>query len=203
MIRRIVFLLGMASVALALQACAQKLNPEESCNFVQNGDQQRVSWGGNLPVRIYIDDSVEAQFYTDIMSAAQQWNDKIGREVLKVTLAKSSGRPSQDGANIIYQLSTWEESRTYEQARTTVYWSGDRIHEADIRINDFNFNFATSDELISNRVDIQSLLVHEFGHVLGLAHIDQAGSVMAKTLASATPRRVPSKSDVNSITCEY
>ncbi|HVK62690.1 MAG TPA: matrixin family metalloprotease [Bdellovibrionales bacterium] len=204
MVRRIVFIFGVAAIALALNACAKKPEAEESCNFVQNRDQQRISWGASLPVRIYIDDSVEKQFHDDIMAAAKKWNEKIGHEVLRVSLATSrAGKPAQDGDNFIYQLKTWERDRMQEQARTTVYWSGDRIHEADIRINDAAHEFATSSVLLPNRIDIESLLVHEFGHVLGLAHSDAPGSVMAKTLPSATPRREPSKSDLNSISCEY
>lgn len=201
--RKLLVIISLAAIALGLNACAQKPAPEESCNFVQNGDLQRVSWGGNLPVKIYIDDSVESKYHADIMAAAKVWNDKVGHEVLRVSLGKGSAKPSQDGTNVIYQLKTWEPDRYKEQARTTVYWADDRIHEADIRINDSNFEFATSDSLIPNRVDMQSLMVHELGHVLGLAHTDSAGSVMAKTLPSATPRRELSKADVKSIRCEY
>jgi hypothetical protein len=203
MIRRLVAIVGLVSIAAALNACAQKPAPEQSCNFVQNGDQQRVSWGGSVPVNVYIDDSVEARFYPDIMAAAKQWNEKIGHEVLRIALANSVGRPAQDGANIIYQMSSWEYDRRNEQARTTVYWAGDRIREADIRINNAYFSFSTSDLLIANRVDMQSLMVHELGHVLGLAHTNVAGSVMAKTLPSATPRRELSATDLKSIRCEY
>ncbi|MBK7843247.1 MAG: matrixin family metalloprotease [Bdellovibrionales bacterium] len=105
---------------------------------------------------------------------------------------------------MIYWLRQWESDRRTEQARTTVYWTGSRIYEADIRVNAQNFLFYNGDgsEIFSG-VDLVSLMVHEFGHVLGLSHNEAAASVMATTLASGTLRRVPSKTDLDSIHCEY
>jgi hypothetical protein len=201
---RLLLVLIAGAIGLGLQACAQKPSPEESCNFVQNGDQQRVSWGADTPVVLYIDSSVPEEFFEPIRHAADTWNRTVGREVLKVGgWTQSNGVPGQDGANIIYFLHTWEADRPNEQARTTVYWANDRIYEADIRINAHNFDFFTSEDPVVGRVDVESLVLHELGHVLGLAHNVSTASVMAKSLANATLRRKIGDIDTNSIKCEY
>ena len=204
MIRKALALLILSAFALALQACGTPIAPEEACNFVQNGQQQRVSWGAQLPVVVYIDSSVPPEFFEAIRDAAMEWNRSIGRDVLKIGGWTQAGeRPAQDGANIIHFLNSWEPNRSNEQARTTVYWAGDRIFEADIRINNFNFDFFGGAVPIAGRVDMQSLMVHEFGHVLGLAHTDSPVSVMARSLPSATLRRDVTNLDLNSVRCEY
>lgn len=201
-------LLSLVSIliltGLALQACSVKPAPESSCNFVQNSELQRVSWGSQVPVVMFIDSSVPNEYFDDIKSAVQIWNQKVGREVLKIGgYVDTKADPSQDGSNVIYYRQTWEPDRQFEQARTTVYWAGDRIYEADVRLNSKDFRFSSGANTQSGYVDMESLLVHEFGHVLGLAHSSAAQSVMARTLPDATLRRSLSTSDEESIRCEY
>lgn len=192
------------ATAFTLNACAAKPTPEASCNFVQNSEQQRVSWGSQVPVIMYIDSSVPNEYFDDIRAAAETWNKEIGREVLKIGgYVDTKSDPAQDGHNIIYFLHTWEAEKSNEQARTTVYWAGDRIYEADMRINAKDFTFSSGDALEPSRVDMQSLVLHEFGHVLGLAHSVAPQSVMARSLPNDIMRRALSTSDEESIRCEY
>ena len=191
--------------ALLFQACAEKPQPEESCNFVQNSLKQRVSWENDVPVVFYIHRSVPGPFFGAIEQAIEEWNIKAGRELIKIGGWTNSGeKPEKDGANIVYWLNSWEKDRPFEQARTTIYWSEDRIYEADIRVNSKNFNFFWVEDPIVGHVDVQSLLLHEFGHALGLAHAPNTQeSVMVTTLASATLRREAQSVDLSSLSCEY
>jgi hypothetical protein len=202
----------LTTTAFFLNACSVKPTPETGCNFVQNSEQQRVSWGSQVPVVLYIDGSVPNEYYDDIKAAAATWNKNIGREAIKIGgYVDTNGEPAQDGHNIIYYMPTWESDRTNEQARTTVYWAGDRIYEADVRINagaDPNtgkryFTFSSGNGLVSSDVDMQSLILHEFGHVLGLAHSGATQSVMARSLPNDIMRRSLATSDEESIRCEY
>lgn len=203
MIRKMLALSVLIATAVALQACGAKKSPEESCNFVQNGEQQRVSWGAQVPVVLYVDRSVPSVYYDPIVNAVTEWNRRVGREVMKIGgWAVTAGQPVQDGQNVIYMLSDWEIEKANEQARTTVYWAGDRIYEADIRINDRNFDFSWGEPQVE-KVDMESLILHELGHVMGLAHSATPQSVMARSLPNATKRRELSAADQNSIRCEY
>ena len=187
-----------------LQGCAPKVSPQESCNFVQNSELQRVAWGSHVPVIMYVDKSVPEMYYGAIQNAAATWNKGVGHEVIKIGgVSDSTSGPTQDGASIIYFLNSWESDRTNEQARTTVYWTGNRIYEADIRVNAHDFKFFWGTDLVSGRVDIESLVLHEMGHVLGLAHNTTETSVMAVSLPSAYLRRDLYKADLSSVKCEY
>lgn len=188
---------------VGLQACAQKLSPQEGCNFIVNSQKQRVSWQNRAPVTLYIDPSVRSEYFAAIQSAAQAWNRQLGKDVLRIggVLSQASSA-SRDGKNVIYWSSNWDPSQPYEQARTTVSWLSDQIQDADVRING-KILMSTANQPIRGYIDFESLMVHEFGHVLGLMHIEQHDSVMVKTLPDDHLRRQPSDFDITSAQCEY
>jgi hypothetical protein len=201
----IILTIGIILIAW-MAACERKLSPEDSCNFVQNSDLQRVSWAKQTPVKMYVDSSVPTTYYPAIQAALDSWNNTRGHQLLQIEGWGITGHPTpeRDGYSIIYWETTWDPTVPNEQARTTIYWSGTQIYEADMRINAYNFTFwSSSDTTNIQGVDLQSLVLHEFGHVLGLVHVTTIGSVMVPTLAPATPRRTPGPSDIQSLSCEY
>lgn len=199
---------GLAAFSvLFLAACARQMDPEPSCNFVQNGALQRVSWKDDLPLKLYIHESIQRQDFIDaIRNAAQQWNEALGRNAVIIEASRVGGplNARRDGYSMVYLYSQWDADKPTEQARTTIHWSGDKIYEADIRFNDKNFDFFT-DETGRNfgGVHLESLALHEIGHALGLAHTAQSGSVMVTTLGSGQVRDKVADIDKTSLTCEY
>lgn len=177
---------------------------------MQNSDLQRVSWGPETPISFSIHTSVPEKYRAAIQAAADRWNTTAGRSLIKILgVSNGSGVPSQDAFNVIYWMSDWDTRQTNEQARTTIYWVGARIYEADIRVNARDHRFFWSADPEEGKLDVESLLVHEFGHAIGLSHPEEKTSVMVKALAVAgsTPdfqaRRTPTVFDANSIRCEY
>lgn len=171
---------------------------------MQNSEQQRVSWGQRLPVTFSVHTSFPAQHYPALEAAVKEWNRAIGREVLRLSgWTNSTSGPRQDQLNVIYLLPTWESNRANEQARTTLYWAGDAIQEADIRINGQGFQFFSGSRPEAGKVDMESLMLHELGHALGLGHTETPQSVMVRSLAYGSLRRDLSDADVSSVQCEY
>lgn len=203
-----VMLLVITVSAMYLQACAPKA--EKDCGFVQNSYGERVSWNSSLPVRMYLHQSVPQEYVPAIISAANSWNIALGKEAIIIDTSRrvqGANQPSQDGANIIYFLNDWESDKYDEQARTSIYWVGDQLKEADIRINDkvYDFYFSQTGPIAtaSTAINIEALVLHEMGHVLGLKHEDEHNSVMATYLPARTDRVQVAEADLNSLKCEY
>lgn len=202
--------LGLILIVLGaglMQACSRPLPPQESCNFVQNPESQRVSWKQHLPLRLYVHRSVPPEAYAAIERAVAEYNSDLGggREIFKIEARGVSGDldPKKDGYSTIYWFDAWDPNKPTEQARTTIYWSGTEIFEADVRINASNFHYNYGTETNFSDVDLDSLLVHELGHALGLAHNVTHGSVMNITLDNGQVRRKLGEVDMASLKCEY
>jgi hypothetical protein len=193
------------SASLFLVGCNSQHKKEEDCNFVQNVYGERVSWNGDLPVTIHIHQAFPQEYLPAVELAFKVWENKLGRPVFKLGNVGVPGpiNPRQDRVNMIYWMDTWEIEKTSEQARTSIYWVGDQIKEADMRINAKNFKFYLDTPADTHEVHLASLIVHELGHVLGLKHNDKGGSVMATYLATNTERDQIGTPDIQSIRCEY
>ena len=70
--------------------------------------------------------------------------------------------------------------------------------------NEHNIFKKTLETPAGNRdVHLESLLIHELGHVLGLKHKDSGDSVMATYLSSLTMRNDIPEKDIDDLKCEY
>lgn len=200
-------ILALFALSTLMQACSRPLAPQPSCNFVQNPEQQRVAWKGHIPVKLYVHSSVPASANDSIRRAVAEYNQDLGHgtEVFRIESFGVDGplEPKKDGFSTIYWFNSWDANKPTEQARTTIYWSGSEIFEADIRINALNFTYNFSTDTSFPNVDLTSLLVHELGHALGLAHNPAQGSVMNVTLDNQQVRRKLGQVDLTSLKCEY
>ncbi len=190
--------------AFSLAACGPKHKEQEPCGFVQNVYGERISWKDSGAVPLAVDESFPVEMMPALQAAIKNWELALGRPVFRISQTKymSSG-PQQDGVNVIYWLKTWEANKSLEQARTSVYWVGDKIREADIRLNAAKFTFFIDSSTDARAVHLESLLVHELGHVLGLKHREDSGSVMATYLASQSKRNAVAEADKADLKCEY
>lgn len=195
-----------------LNACAPKKS--EDCGFVQNVYGQRITWKTTAAIPVYINSSVPEALRPAIYRAAATWEQAAGRKVFEVIEENfsASQMPGRDKKNAIYFLSQWESDRKSEQGRTSVYWAGDEIQEADIRINSADFVYydqnpqqlvRTTNNKTSTGYNFEALILHELGHFLGLKHRDVQGTVMAKELSAYTDRIKLSDADTQAVQCEY
>lgn len=179
---------------------------QEDCGYIQNSAGARVSWKSIRPVSIKINSEVPSEFHDAILKAADRWNSAIGSKVLDVQVGTESepGRiASQNSSNGIFWYQDWDESMTTQQAVTTVYYRGNQANESDIKINAKNFVFYVSDPKSNHDVHMESLMVHEFGHVLGLKHLSIWPTVMWPTLAGQIERTTLAAKDLEDLKCEY
>ena len=199
-------ILGLLMLTVLLQACAPK-NPsaETDCGFVQNVYGQRISWKNTGLIPLSVHQSFPDEMMPALEGAIKNWESVAGRPLFQIVATHVAGpiAPQKDGMNLIYWMPTWEADKSTEQARTSVYWVGNQINEADIRLNAKDFKFYLDTPQSYADVHLESLLVHELGHVLGLKHRDDGGSVMATYLASKTIRDNIGDADRTDLKCEY
>lgn len=197
------------SLLLIFMGCTQKVpEPQNSCFFVQNKYEQRVSWKSNLPIkfRVHKDTPVEAR--ESITQAAKEWNLISTKNVIEIVTWEAEGSPSKSYADrvpTIFWKKDWEEEKASEQARTIIVWSDNVLKDADIWLNSKNFTFSyLGDEFDYTKVDLVSLVVHEMGHALGFAHSHSHESIMYPRLARGFDRREISElEDLEAYSCEY
>ena len=177
---------------------------QDSCHFNRNSVGVRISWKGSMPVNMIIHSSVPEKYDADILSAADRWNSAKGRTLITVARDNSvSNQIGNDRKNMIFWSTDWDASNSKEQARTSTNTNLSRIIDADIKINAKSFNYSvTAQSLGSSAVNLESLILHEMGHVLGLQHFDGTG-VMGAYLPNAKLRFNLSSDELSELSCEY
>jgi predicted Zn-dependent protease len=174
---------------------------EDDCGFVQNNYGQRVSWKQSLPIKMYIDPTYPQEYETVLRDAAQKWEDVVGRTLFVFERATQATTPGKDSRNIVYWVSPWSLEQSLE-AMTSLSWMNNQLTEADLKVDAQYFNFFVDTPATNKDVHLQSLLVHELGHVLGLKHVGGT-SVMVTVLDYLMKRDVPTEDDKAHIKCEY
>jgi hypothetical protein len=198
----------IGAILVGMAACAPK--SQEDCGFVQNVYGERISWKGQVPVVLRIHSSVPSEFVGAIEAAVKSWNDAAGKELLQLAASPrvTGTAVGEDRNNVISFASTWNTDKLSEQAKTSVHWVGDQIREADIQVNNFAMNGASVfnfywQQKTANGVNLEALILHEIGHVLGMKHKDRDSSVMNTYLAANADRVALAETDVSSLQCEY
>lgn len=177
----------------------------DACNFVQNSQGVRISWKSSIPAHFIITSTVPTKYDEAILKAAATWNER--KRMTLIEVHRNDDYPTSaanDGTNGIYFLSAWDSGESKEQGRTAIKWDLSKIRDADIKINGQNFKYyLEGDKETAGKISIESLMLHEMGHALGLKHIEEEASSMQPTLATAKSRNTPGDVDINSLNCEY
>lgn len=193
-----------AIVAILIASCqgCGTFPPDPECGFIRNSAGQNVK--ARLPVYFYIDDSVPLMYREAILDASLDWNDATGRKFFEFAgmVSSESNWQQYDGIRTIYWVTGRYVRSSNEQAFIHSKWYGSIFAESDIWINNVNFTFYTDANPDAGMVHLKSLMLHELGHMIGLAHSPDANSVMFKTLSNRTERPL-TETDIKNVECEY
>jgi len=82
-----------------------------------------------------------------------------------------------DGQSALFFIeTTWPFGEEVIALTTVSYGAGGVTMDADISFNGVHYNWSLDDNQV--RTDYESIVLHELGHLLGLAHSEEPGAVM-------------------------
>jgi hypothetical protein len=143
---------------------------------------------------------------TAIQNAAATWNKAGAKFAFSYggTTTINNDPSVQDGINCISWSSTYFPEGTTTLAETT-YWyntiSGN-ISECDCVFNG-RYTWSTAATTPSGQFDVESVMLHEFGHYLSLGHSTVPDAVLWEFIESGTQKRNLNADDIAGIIAIY
>lgn len=179
----------------------------QAYTFMTNDAGAPLAWP-EMPVRFTLNPAnpfgiPEEEVEEAVLSAVETWEGAgaaVEFEYLGVTDTQDS---AYDGENVVFFADVWGEDRS--RAAVTSAWSTEdgAIVAFDVAMNAADWGFTTSDT--EPVMDIENVLTHEFGHVLGLGHsdIDDLATMWATTSPGDLLRRSLRPDDENGLLASY
>ena len=200
-------------LVIFLSGCASCSFNENRCTFnIEPISGTRIQWRKDLPVTLRIHEDIPEAAHVALVNAADRWNEAAGRDLLIIhdkLFGSDNMCPSRDFYNVIYFAPSPCRPLDTKTAYARNRIRSNKIVESDVVFNDFGGFFPGSGHeeyfSIPHRfyIDLESVAVHEFGHVLGLQHSDYPESVMGKSLRNGEEKRELSDTDVHNVRCAY
>ncbi len=147
----------------------------------------------NLPIKFQTSTEMSNKQRAGLITAMKTWELAVGRKLFTFTGEDDRIGDSfndlysslKDSVNGHYLDNNWAKTGKPEQVLATTIWDNtdvNTIGTADIRFNTNNYNIhdsldsenlkLTGVDTSKEVVDMESLALHEIGHLLGLAHMD-------------------------------
>jgi hypothetical protein len=141
-----------------------------------------------------------------VQKAAATWSNagaKFAFSYGGTTTTYTATNPETDGVNCISWSSAFDDGDT--TLAETTYWyyvpSGN-IYECDCVFND-KHTWSTAATTPGGQFDVESVMLHEFGHFLSLDHSEVSAAVMWPTIAAGVQKRTLSADDIAGIIAIY
>lgn len=173
---------------------------KSSCYYNLDSKGRLIAWPPYSEVIFHIESNFPAEYRDEIEKSVQKWKPGLIR-ISDQTIESSQSQ--LDRQNIIYWIQDPSVLSKEQQATTITRWSQNKIVDSDILINANSFEFFKDLPVEGLKIHMESLLMHEFGHALGMRHIPRFESIMFFSLDYLQIRNSTSEVDLASLGCVY
>lgn len=204
-----------------ISACAPQ--NEQAFHTSRNAASSSLTdsrWKTNaFPLQLSISSDFSNDENSAIQDMANQWNASVNNEIQFFDSTQST--PELGSVNInsyqdstlgVYKMTSWPSEFPATALAVTQIFGNRRnsgrsseyieISHADIMVNYENFTFSATD---GYGYDLQTVVLHELGHFLGLGHESGStdDSIMYPTISRFRSNREPKDLDVENVEVKY
>lgn len=183
--RRLGLWLGLVALA-ATRLAAFDLITTDNTPYVVTWKQGTIAMQLKLPAPTRTLTDGAASYNASVQAAMQSWNTLIGTVQFTSTVQTAGVNTAGNRVNEIVMADKvgGDDFSANTLAVTLSYTIGDNRVESDIVFNSARTYDSYRGQLRSDAYDIQRIALHELGHVLGLAHPDEAGQTVTAIMNS-------------------
>ncbi|MED2257135.1 matrixin family metalloprotease [Brevibacillus parabrevis] len=167
-----------------------------SVSFAYNLDPYGGHWEKGVDYTYSIASSISDEGVDSIVLASDQW-DTIRKKKFSLEYSGDRNKQNNPMENINGENEVFKIDMGTSQAPANARWkySGDIITEGDIILNSSR-NLSNSSKPSKTAYHVPSIMVHEFGHIIGLDHSDNKDAVMYVSPAGTVKYQL-GKDDIN------
>lgn len=134
-----------------------------------------------------------------IEEAAAAWN---ALPEMRVKLVRATA-PGEAAVQVRFCRSAWTRAAgLLGHSKFDAAVATGLVQSAVVEVNDCDFKFVGPEDVADGALDLQAVLTHEFGHLLGLNHSEDPGAVMFTSTGTVRQRR-PNPDDRRALASIY